>query len=88
MSEKLWMSLQGDCLRRMNGAIKETGATLIVHNCDAAPYIDAAFDDIGCVDMYQAAACRHHAPTGRLQGEVRLTGRSVRYVVAARTRLA
>ena len=56
MSEKLWMSLEGDCLRRMNRAIKETGATLVVHNCDAVPYIDAAFDDIGCVDVYQAAA--------------------------------
>jgi MtaA/CmuA family methyltransferase len=56
MSEKLWLSLQGDCLRRMNRAIKETGATLIVHNCDSVPYIDAAFDDIGCVDVYQSAA--------------------------------
>jgi len=56
MSEKLWMSLQGDCLRRMNRAIKDTGATLIIHNCDAAPYIDAAFDEIGGVDVYQAAA--------------------------------
>ena len=56
MSEKLWMSLQADCLRRMYAAIGEAGATLVVHNCDAVPYIDAAFDDIGGVDVYQAAA--------------------------------
>lgn len=56
MSERLWMSLQADCLRRMYAAIKATGATLIIHNCDAAPYIDAAFDDIGYVDVYQCAA--------------------------------
>ena len=56
MSEKHWMSLQGDCLKRMNAAIKATGATLVIHNCDAAPYIDAAFDEIGGVDVYQCAA--------------------------------
>ena len=64
MSEKLWMSLEGDACRRMNRAIRETGATLVVHNCDAVPYIDAAFDDIGCVDVYEARHCRHPAPTG------------------------
>jgi len=56
MSEKLWMGLQGDHLRRMNAAIKEAGATLVLHNCDANPYIDAAFDDIGYLDVYQCAA--------------------------------
>jgi len=56
MSEKLWLKLQGDCLRRMNAAIKATGATLVIHNCDAVPYIAAAFDEIGGVDVYQCAA--------------------------------
>lgn len=56
MSEKLWMKLQGEHLKRMNKAIRETGVTLDIHNCDAAPYIDAEFDDIGGVDVYEAAA--------------------------------
>ena len=85
MSEKLWMSLQADCLRRMNAAIRETGATLIIHNCDAAPYIDAAFDDIGGVDVYQCAALPAIVRRlVRVQAEVRLASRPVRRVVAAR----
>ncbi len=56
MSEKLWMKVQSEHLKRLNSAIRDAGMALVVHNCDAVPYIDAAFDDLGGCDMYQAAA--------------------------------
>ena len=56
MSEKLWMKVQSEHLKRLNNAVRDAGMALVVHNCDAVPYIDAAFDDLGGCDMYQAAA--------------------------------
>jgi len=55
MSEKLWMKLQGEHLKRINQVIRDEGLILDIHNCDAAPYIDAAFDDLGGCDIYECA---------------------------------
>ena len=56
MGEKLWMKLQGEHLKRINKAIRDAGLVLDNHNCDAAPYIDAVFDELGGCDIYECAA--------------------------------
>lgn len=50
MGPKMWLDLAGDCLRRLQSAVQETGAKLVHHNCDKVPYVDEAFDDIGHLD--------------------------------------
>jgi uroporphyrinogen decarboxylase len=56
MGEKLWMALEGEHLKRINQAIRDAGLLLDIHNCDAVPYIDAAFDELGGMDVYECAA--------------------------------
>jgi uroporphyrinogen decarboxylase len=56
MSEKLWWKLEGEHLKRYHKAFRETGMVLDIHNCDAVPYIDATFDQLGGCDIYECAA--------------------------------
>jgi uroporphyrinogen decarboxylase len=42
MSEKMWMDLEGNCLRRLHRAIREKGCYLLIHDCDPNPYVDAS----------------------------------------------
>jgi uroporphyrinogen decarboxylase len=51
MSEKMWLDLEGDCLKRLHRAIREKGCYLLVHDCDPNPYVDAAFS-LGDFDAY------------------------------------
>jgi uroporphyrinogen decarboxylase len=56
MSERLWRKLELEQLARYHEAVRETDLILDIHNCDAVPYIDAAFDDLGGLDIYECAA--------------------------------
>jgi uroporphyrinogen decarboxylase len=51
MSQKMWMDLEGDCLRRLHRGIREKGCYLLVHDCDPNPYVDAAFE-LGDFDAF------------------------------------
>lgn len=56
MSERLWRKLELEQLKRYHEAVRETDLILDIHNCDAVPYIDAAFDELGGLDVYECAA--------------------------------
>jgi len=51
MSQKMWMDLEGDCLKRLHRAIREKGCYLLVHDCDPNPYVDAAYE-LGDFDAF------------------------------------
>ncbi len=51
MSEKLWLDLELDCMRRLHRAIREKGCYLLIHDCDPNPYVDASFE-VGDFDAF------------------------------------
>jgi uroporphyrinogen decarboxylase len=43
MSEKLWLDLEGESLKRLHRAIREKDCYLLIHDCDPNPYVDGSF---------------------------------------------
>lgn len=52
MSAKMWMDLEGDCMRRLYQATRDTGVWVSTHMCDSRPYIELALE-IGNTDTIQ-----------------------------------